>query len=298
VPATHPKLTVDLLTQLLKSDDSALKTEAVRTLVEHPHAKRCEPLLETLRNPKAATSIRAFALLGLADQTSILTNEELYELATTRDSPLRSDALTALIGVKLTTDQLDQLTNMVRGIQPDNGHLLWSTRRLTYANAKGEKPSNNRPRAMDTDAWLKRLEGKADPEVGARVFFHPKLANCAKCHRIDGRGADVGPDLSNIGRTDRRHILESILQPSANVAPHYVAWHLETADGKVQSGMLLHTYLDEYTYLDAKGERFKVRTSDLVEQRPTATSIMPEALVDRLTDQEMRDLLAYLQSRK
>ena len=64
------------------------------------------------------------------------------------------------------------------------------------------------------------------------------------------------------------------------------------------SGMLLHTQLDEYTYLDAKGERFKVRTSDLVEQRPLTTSIMPDGLVDRLTDQEVRDLLAYLQSRK
>jgi len=55
--------------------------------------------------------------------------------------------------------------------------------------------------------------------------------------------------------------LESILQPSNNVAPHYVAWHLETADGKVRNGMLLHTHLDEYTYLDAKGDRFKLKTA-------------------------------------
>jgi putative heme-binding domain-containing protein len=104
--------------------------------------------------------------------------------------------------------------------------------------------------------------------------------------------------LSNIGNTDRRHILESILQPSANVAPHYVAWHLEFANGKVKSGMLIDTNLDEYTYLDANGDRFKVKTSDLVEQRPTATSLMPEGLIDTMTDQELRDLLAYLQARK
>lgn len=154
-----------------------------------------------------------------------------------------------------------------------------------------------RPPAKDLDRWLKRLEGKADADAGMRVFFQPRF-QCAKCHRIDGRGADVGPDLSNIGNTDRRHILESILQPSANVAPHYVAWHLEFANGTVKTGMLTDTNLDVYTYLDAKGERFKVKTSDLAEQRPTAISIMPEGLVDALTDQEVRDLLAYLQARK
>src|SRR5437899_11928589 len=107
---------------------------------------------------------------------------------------------------------------------------------------------------------MKQLEGEADVEAGARVFFHPRLAGCSKCHRIDGRGQDVGPDLSSIGRTDRRHLLESILQPSNTVAPHYQVWHLEGIDGKVRTGMLLHTHLDEYTYLDAKGERFKVKT--------------------------------------
>jgi len=92
--------------------------------------------------------------------------------------------------------------------------------------------------------------------------------------------------------------LESILQPSNTVAPHYVAWHLETADGKVRTGMLLDTNLDVYTYLDAKGDRFKVNTRDLVEQRPLSTSIMPDGLEATMTDQEIRDLLAYLQSRK
>ncbi len=257
VPASHPKLTVDLLTKMLQSDDVALKVEVVRALVEHSNPKRHGPLLDVFRDAKLTTSLRAFATLGLGAEAA----KELAVVAQDEASPLRADALRALNGEK---------RNIVK----------------------------DRPAHKDIDAWLKRLEGKADPDAGARIFFHPKLAGCYKCHRIDGRGADVGPDLSSIGRVERRSILESILQPSANVAPHYVAWHLETADGKVRNGMLVHTHLDEYTYLDAKGDRFKVRTSDLVEQRPLAISIMPDGLVDRLTDQEMRDLLAYLQTRK
>jgi len=259
VPTSHKSMTVELLAKLLKSDDASLKFEAVRALVDHPNAKRGMPLLDVFRDPKLATSMRAFAMLGVSDPT-----DEWTTLAKDKSSPLNQDAIRGLIGTK----------------------------------ANLHAPEKGRPPAKDLDAWTKRLEGPADADAGARVFFHPKLAACYKCHRIDGRGQDVGPDLSNIGRTDRRHLIEAILQPSNTVAPHYVSWHLETADGKVRNGMLIHTNLDEYTYLDAQGGRFKLRTSDLVEQRALTTSIMPDALVDRMTDQEMRDLLAYLQTRK
>jgi putative membrane-bound dehydrogenase-like protein len=272
VPATHPKLTVELLTKLVKADDAALQLEAVRALVEHPNPKRHGPLLEVFRNPKLNTSIRGFAMVGIADRAQELA-DELFAIVNDGKSPLQDDAFRALIDVVIKDP------------------VLKDAKLFRY-------PEKKRPPAKDIDAWLKRLEGKADAEAGARIFFHPRLGGCYKCHRIDGRGQDVGPDLSNIGRTDRRHILESILQPSNTVAPHYVAWHLETADGKVRNGMLIHTHLDEYTYLDAKGDRFKVKTGDLVEQRPLAISIMPDGLVDRMTDQEVRDLLAYLQSRR
>ena len=108
----------------------------------------------------------------------------------------------------------------------------------------------------------------------------------------------MGPDLSTIGRTDRRHILESILRPSNLVAPHYQTWQIETADGKVRTGMLIGTHLDQYTYLDAKGESFQLNTRSIVESRPVPASIMPDGLPDLLTDQELRDLLAYLCARR
>jgi putative heme-binding domain-containing protein len=158
--------------------------------------------------------------------------------------------------------------------------------------------NSGRPLATDLSAWLKRLEGPADIAAGRRVFFHPKLAGCYKCHRAEGRGAEVGPDLSTIGRTERRGIVESILQPSALVAPHYQAWVIETHAGKVHTGMLIKTVLDEYTYLDAQGQTFKLNTRDIAETRPATKSIMPDGLADLMTDQELRDLVAYLCARK
>jgi putative membrane-bound dehydrogenase-like protein len=288
VPATHGKLTLDLLGKLVTNKDDALKLEAVRALVEHPNAKRGPLLLDVLRNRDLGAQMRAHALLGLTDRPDLA--DEFIGLMRDPQILVRQEAMRALIGVKLTKKQSELLMNTL----PNTVSIDLAERVL------GGKFFRPRPAAKDIDGWLKHLgtSSSDDPDAGARVFFHPKLGGCFKCHRIDGRGQDVGPDLSTIGNTDRRHILESILQPSNTVAPHYVAWHLETADGKVRNGMLLHTNLDEYTYLDAKGGRFKLRTGDLVEQRPLTTSIMPEALADTMTDQELRDLLAYLQARK
>jgi len=58
VPATHPKLTVELLAKLLKTDDAALKFEAVRALVDHPNPKRHGPLLDVFRDSNLGVSTR------------------------------------------------------------------------------------------------------------------------------------------------------------------------------------------------------------------------------------------------
>src|SRR5262249_42222965 len=61
------------------------------------------------------------------------------------------------------------------------------------AKLAGEKPK-------DEAAWRKALDGKGDPAAGERLFFHARGPRCFACHRVDGRGAAIGPDLSTIGR--------------------------------------------------------------------------------------------------
>src|SRR5205814_7068250 len=121
----------------------------------------------------------------------------LVGLAAGSDGPLRDEALRGLVQAKLTPTQRSRL----EALGPSDA----------VARAVGKPFHAGRPAATDTDAWLKRLDGPADPDAGRRVFEHPKLATCSRCHRVDGRGADVGPDLSLVGRTDRRWIVESIL---------------------------------------------------------------------------------------
>jgi putative heme-binding domain-containing protein len=292
VPARHPKLTLDLLRKLLSHADPNLRREAARALAEHPSSRRASVLLEVARDDKGMFSneVRAWALVGLADKAQERVSEVSTIAAYAMNSVVRDEALRALVDTELKAEQLLMLKSVNAREEATRDLLQRAQFRQPFFRA--------RPPAKDIAAWLKLLEGPGDAAAGQRIFGNPRLAGCARCHRVEGRGSDVGPDLSSIGRTERRHIVESILQPSNAVAPHYQVWLIETSDGRVRTGMLVHTNLDEYTYLDEKGGQFKVNTRDVVATRPAATSIMPEGLVDRLTDQEIRDLLAYLCSRR
>ena len=71
-----------------------------------------------------------------------------------------------------------------------------------------------------------------------------------------------------------------------------------TTDERTRTGLLVRTYLDESEYVDEKGDRFKVRSTEVASISAASASIMPDGLVDQLTTQEIRDLIAYLQSRR
>jgi putative membrane-bound dehydrogenase-like protein len=288
IPASHPKLTLELLNGLLTRGEPALRREAMRSLCEHPNTGRFRLLLAAMGDAHQADEVRAQAILGISEQAPQHI-EPLLRLAQGENAILRDEALRALKDIRLSMPQQMELEETARR-HPESAALVARVLARPYAK--------DRPRPEDIDGWLKRLEGPGDAATGRRVLFHPKLAGCFRCHRVEGRGKDVGPDLSTIGRTDRRHILESILRPSNQIAPHYQSWQIETSEGKIRTGMLLRTELDMYTYLDVKGELFKVNTRTVVESRPLPTSIMPDGLPELLTDGELRDLLAYLSSRR
>jgi putative membrane-bound dehydrogenase-like protein len=283
VPANYERLTIDLLRRLVADPNPALQLEAVRALAEHPKPERFALLEEIVRDTSRSGQLRAEALVATAERTPVPT-EVFMELATGDDPALREEAIRAMTGESLDEQKRNRLLDLT-GQHPDVTDLV---QRVVGG------PPGTRPPHDDLAAWLERLNGSADAPTGRRVFFHPKLTGCYRCHRVDGRGREVGPDLSVIGRTERRHLLESILQPSNLVPPHYQVWQLELHDGRSLTGMLLRTHLDEYSYVDPQGNQFKVRTTDIAESHAASQSIMPVGMADRLTDQELRDLLAYL----
>ena len=284
IPTSWGGLTTDMLGTWAHDKSPGLALEAVRALSEHPSPKRYPILLDLAKNGDPALKREAFA--GIADRAG---DEKAFFLGLVDDPALGDDALRDLISVPLADADKTRL-QAIASSQP--------ARKEIVARVLGQPVRTDAPKATDTSAWLKRLDGPADVEAGRRVFFHPKLAGCFRCHQADGRGRDVGPDLTTIGQRPRRFILESILEPSKEVGPSFQTWRIELNDGRVKSGLLMNTNLDDYDYVDEKGEKFRVNTRDVADVRGVPNSIMPDGLVDRLTDQELRDLLAYLEAKK
>jgi putative heme-binding domain-containing protein len=291
VPATHGQLKTEQLVGFLKHENPAFRIEALRALKDRGDAKAAAAVEAVARDEKQPPAVRAQALVTLAafDHQNLAYTDFLISLVAGKDSALQQEALRSLVGMKLAPGQKQRLEDAT--VLPPGG-------RGALARLNGQPIHDQRPDAKALDAWLKFLDGPADPEAGRRVFEHTKLAGCYKCHRVEGRGANVGPDLSLIGRTERKWILESLLQPSAVVAPHYQAWTIRTTDDRTLTGLLVRTYLDESEYIDENGNRFGVRATEVESITAAKTSIMPEGLLTGLTDQEIRDLLAYLAARK
>ncbi len=286
IPATYKPLRTELLLEMLGQNDPVFRIEVLRALKDRADGKASAAVSAIARDVMENTEVRAQAILTLsATDTDV---EFLIEMVKAKEDAVSREALRALTGAKLTAKQEASLLT-ITGIEGSTD---------LAARVLGKKVTANRPDAKDTEAWLKLLEGKADPDAGRRVFESPKLAGCYKCHRVEGRGKDIGPDLSLIGRTERKWIVESILQPSAVVAPNYQAWQVRTNDGRTRAGLLVGTYLDKSVYIDEKGNQFEVLAGDVADILAAKNSIMPDGLLDGLTDQEIRDLVAYLAARK
>ncbi len=256
-----PYLTRERLRAYLQQDEPALRLEAVRTLAQQASPERLPLLAEVARDAAQADAVRLEAISGLGTTGQTYT-PLLEEFAAAGPAAFQREATRALRRA---------------GLRPA---------------AKEPKPD---PR--DVSDWLKLLEPAGDAEAGRRLFFSPAGPRCAVCHRFAGRGGRIGPDLTQIGRTaSRERIVTSILQPSAEIAPEFVAWSIVTDDGRARVG-LMHprpTSPDKAVFYDDAGNTFTVATAEIEEQLPSRTSIMPAGLEQLVTVDELRDLLAFL----
>ena len=117
---------------------------------------------------------------------------------------------------------------------------------------------------------------------------------------MDGRGEAVGPDLSRIGAAmNREKLIESILEPSKEIAPAFVTWLVTIRDGKQHIGVIVGEGFDStLTLADAQGKRSVLQITDIEDRVAQKTSIMPADLQGQMTRREFADLLAFLEGRK
>jgi putative heme-binding domain-containing protein len=132
-----------------------------------------------------------------------------------------------------------------------------------------------------------------DAKRGHDVFFG-NTASCFKCHKFNGEGKDVGPDLTAIRtKYQRPEFLDSVLSPSAAIAFGYEAWIVKTKKNDVYSGFIIADG-ENVTLKEGSGEQRVIPASEIVLRKKQTMSVMPDNVALGLTAQELADLTEFV----
>lgn len=260
----------------------------------------------------------------------------LNSLTSKAEAADRLGAVELLARVQLASSQLTQILELLRhggSVAPDallpafvraaddrtrplladffNARLQagWSPARATLDQALAIFVDAPSTRAALAAAWeqnntamlqrlteFKPLLAGGNAERGREWFA---TATCAGCHRIGERGGIIGPDLTRIGAIrSGGDLLESILYPSSSFAQGYEPYRLTRRHGEELSGSLLAQGPEGISLRDGVGLIHRLRPDDIASLEKQALSAMPDGLEQLLTREQLRDLLAYLQSLK
>ena len=166
--------------------------------------------------------------------------------------------------------------------------LVWSAELPSVAQDPARSPG--------LDAFRKyALTHEGDVARGASLFADEQKLACAKCHSVDGRAGQAGPDLFAVGdKFGRRDLVDAVLLPSAVISPGYGTVIVETKAGEEYQGILKQATDRGVQLMGADGKLVSIANADIKEQRGSTVSLMPEGLQAGLSLQDFTDLTEYL----
>ncbi len=139
-------------------------------------------------------------------------------------------------------------------------------------------------------ALLERA-GAKELARGREIFAR----TCQQCHTLFSPGGALGPELTGANRSDREYLLSNVIDPSGVVANEYRTTVARLADGRIVTGVERARTQTSVT-LQTETERVTLALDEVDELELSPLSTMPEGLLDALGEDEVRALLAYLQS--
>jgi len=257
-------------------------------------------LLQSLVNDRA---VQAVAIPGLAVFDDASTPQILLKRYRGLDRPQKDDAVEVLTKraayalellkavennqvarEDISAQQARQLENLG---SPEVSQLLeqvWGVVQVSTAQQQQRLQSVKQ-------MVLKAKEEPVNLSAGRSLY----KKRCANCHRLFGKGEKIGPELTGSGRANLDYILQNVVTPSAVVAAGYRVSVIATSDGRVLTGIVRDESPQVLSVQTAK-ERVRLQKNDIEQVKVSSVSLMPDNLLKDLSDQQIRDLLAYLAS--
>jgi quinoprotein glucose dehydrogenase len=142
---------------------------------------------------------------------------------------------------------------------------------------------------------LPALEG-GDAARGETLFKEHAVAQCLRCHKVNGSGGDAGPDLSGIAaKKDRRYLLEAIVNPNATIAEGFQTVMFTLANGDLKAGIVKSETADAVTIqMPVPGAPVETFKKSEVKARENAPSGMPPGMGELLAPRDLRDIVEYV----
>jgi putative heme-binding domain-containing protein len=277
--------------------DPTARRNAMESLVQ-ARDPNLPPILQKLLSDPA---VRAAAVRGLAAYDDPKSAEVLLNLYNSLNQAEKKDALNTLVsratyakallsavGNKsvpardLSADIVRQLRNFKDAEINQQVEKLWGVARDTEADKLKEIAKY---KSMIT------IEPAGESSRGRAVFAR----TCLQCHTLFGEGGKVGPDITGSNRGDLDYILQNIVDPNAVIPNDYRTSNLETKDERVITGIVTKQDENAVTIVTAN-ETVIVPRGDVKSLQQGEISMMPEGLLQALSNSEVRDLVAYLKS--
>jgi putative membrane-bound dehydrogenase-like protein len=284
-----------------KSAAPASRQSALQTLV-YKQKSDLLPLLQGLLEDKV---LRGAAVRGLAAFSDEKTPGLLIKHYPSFSDAEKSDAVQTL--ASRPAYALALLDAVEKGTVPRADLSAFTARQLMGLNNKevSERVAKVwgtvRPASKEKAALMKKYKAiltrdylkSADLSNGRAVFQR----TCATCHRLFDDGARIGPELTGSQRAKLDYFLDNVLDPSAVVANEYRMTVVELKNGRVLNGIVKEDN-DRAVTLQTQNEQVIVPKSEIDSRRASPLSLMPDGLLDKLSTEEVRDLVGYLASPK
>lgn len=260
----------ELLPEAAKDTNSAVRTEARRLLAKFRPADAAgllAPVLETgsIEERQAAIAILADVPEPSADQVLLSWLDRLER------------------GEVPPEIELDLLEAVARRPGEPFGALR---KRLEAARHADDPVARYRETLVGGDA-----------DLGKKVFFERAEVSCLRCHKLKGRGGEVGPDLTHVGQQKRDYLLEALVAPDRQIAKGYDSVVLTTVDGSIHSGVLKEEDAQTVRLMTPDGRTVSIAKED-IEERVRGKSAMPEDVTKSLSKMDLRNLIEYLATLK
>ncbi|MFP6616462.1 MAG: c-type cytochrome, partial [Candidatus Hydrogenedentota bacterium] len=271
------------------------RAAAIQTLSLAPYKTVQRTLLVQLKS-SGATPIQLAILKTLRSYDAKSIADQVLEAWPNFTTATRAEALELLFSRK------SWLTTLLKAVeQEDFAKSNITSTRVQYLNNHTDANIRQKATSLFTQKstdefeqiikdYQPALQQEGDPTKGRAIFEE----RCATCHRFQGVGFQLGPDLSTMAARGAETILTNLIDPNREINPQYVNFTVEMKDGIFLTGLLDSETSTSVTLKRAGGLEDTLLRVNMQEMFSSDLSIMPEGLEDGLGVQGMADLIAFL----